>query len=91
MEADIVADGFSKSLEMYGLIYNRVIADGDSNCYKRILDAHPYKHIVVKNRVQKIECKNHLLRNYSRKIRDLAKDKSSGPLILRQQIQVGFI
>ncbi|CAH2006518.1 unnamed protein product [Acanthoscelides obtectus] len=83
MEADIIAEGFSKSLEMYGLIYDKLIADGDSNCYKRVLDAHPYEDVIV----EKIECKNHLLRNYSRKIRDLIKDTSAGPLVLRKQIQ----
>lgn len=84
MEADIVAEGFAKSLEMHGLIYENLIADGDSNCYKKILDTNPYENVVV----QKIECKNHLLRNYSRKIRELVKDKSAGPLILRKKIQV---
>ncbi|KAK5645649.1 hypothetical protein RI129_004113 [Pyrocoelia pectoralis] len=76
MEADIIAEGFSKSLQMYGLIYEKLIADGDSNCYKKILDTNPYETVAV----QKIECKNHLLRNFSRKIRELIKDTSAGPL-----------
>ncbi|XP_031353734.1 uncharacterized protein LOC116178384 [Photinus pyralis] len=83
MEADIIAEGFSKSMEMYGLIYEKLIADGDSSCYKKILDTNPYESVVV----EKIECKNHLLRNFSRKIRELIKDTSSGPLILRKKIQ----
>ncbi|KAB0795633.1 hypothetical protein PPYR_12472 [Photinus pyralis] len=83
MEADIVAEGFSRSLEMYGLIYNKLIADGDSSCYKKILDTHPYETTVV----EKIECKNHLLRNFSKKIRELIKDTLAGPLILRKKIK----
>ncbi|CAG9763584.1 unnamed protein product [Ceutorhynchus assimilis] len=83
MEANIIAEGFQRSIEMYGLIYNRLIADGDSNTYKRILEVHPYENI----RVKKIECKNHLLRNYSKKIRDLVKDTQAGPLNLRKIIE----
>lgn len=84
MEADIIAEGFQKSLSMYNLIYHKVIADGDSNTFKRILDFHPYQNVVV----QKIECKNYILRNYSRKIRDLVKDTKAGPMSLRKKIEV---
>lgn len=84
MEGDILKEGFCSSIAMHGLIYNKLIADGDSNCYKKILDSHPYQTVVVK----KIECRNHLLRNFSRKIRDLVKDKNAGPLVLRKQIEV---
>lgn len=84
MEGDILREGFLYSVEQHGLIYHKLIADGDSNSLKKILDAHPYDNVVVK----KIECRNHLLRNYSRKIRDLAKDTNAGPLVLRKHISV---
>lgn len=61
-----------------------MIGDGDSNTFKKNLDVHPYPNI----KVQKIECKNHLLRNYSKKIMDLVKDTSAGPLVLRKKIEV---
>ncbi|XP_050315892.1 uncharacterized protein LOC126750357 [Anthonomus grandis grandis] len=82
MEGDILKEGFLHSLEQHGLIYHKLIADGDCNSLKKMLDAHPYKNVIVK----KIECRNHLLRNYSRKIRDLGKDVNAGPLVLRKQI-----
>ncbi|KAB0790502.1 hypothetical protein PPYR_04741 [Photinus pyralis] len=41
LEADIIAEAFSKSVEMYGIVYEKLIADGDRNCYKRILGTHP--------------------------------------------------
>ncbi|XP_050305597.1 uncharacterized protein LOC126742835 [Anthonomus grandis grandis] len=82
IEGDILKEGFLHSLEHHGLIYHKLIADGDSNFLKKILDAHPYKNVIVK----KIECRNHLLQNYSRKIRDLGKDVNAGPLVLRKQI-----
>ncbi|CAH1113585.1 unnamed protein product [Psylliodes chrysocephalus] len=79
MEADRIAEEFSKSLELYGIIFEKLIADRDSNCYQKILDTHPYNNIVVK----KIECKNHLLRNYSRKLRDLTKVESVNAIITK--------
>lgn len=67
MESDILVEGFSKSLELYGLKYTTFIADGDSSVHKRINDSFPYK-----DKVKKIECRNHLLRNLRKKIRELS-------------------
>ncbi|KAK5648190.1 hypothetical protein RI129_003082 [Pyrocoelia pectoralis] len=71
MEATIIAEGFCCSLEMHNLIYSKMIADGDSSCFKKILDSRPYETCVV----QKIECTNHLLRNYSSKLREISQTK----------------
>lgn len=70
MEADILVDGFKQSLDMYNIIYRSVIADGDSSTYKKILEARPYPNITV----EKIECRNHVLRNMCNKLRALTKD-----------------
>ena len=72
MEAAIIVEGFKCSEEMYGLQYHQLIADGDSSVYKKILEAKPYKDTGV----QKIECKNHLLRNYCNKMKNLANSTS---------------
>ncbi|EFN66856.1 hypothetical protein EAG_05267, partial [Camponotus floridanus] len=42
MESDAIAEGFKSSLEMHGIIYRTVIADGDSSVYQAILDSKPY-------------------------------------------------
>nr|CAI5829221.1 unnamed protein product [Callosobruchus analis] len=76
MEADIIKDGFAKSVEQH---------DGDSSCYKKILDEDPYKDYNIT--VEKLECRNHLLRNYVNKIREIYKDTSLGPLVLRKIIK----
>lgn len=47
MDAEIIAVGFKKSIEMYNIIYGRLIADGDSSTYSRILEERPYKDITV--------------------------------------------
>lgn len=48
-----------------------MIADGDSSCYRTILDKRPYKCVV-----EKIECRNHLLRNFCSKLVEVGKTKN---------------
>lgn len=71
MEAAIIVEGFKQSEPMYGIRYQKLIADGDSSVYKKILEAKPYKNLTV----QKIECRNHLLRNFCNKLRDITTKK----------------
>ncbi|CAG9135197.1 unnamed protein product [Plutella xylostella] len=70
MEAEIISEGFKTSLDMYNIIYGRLIADGDSATYKKILDSNPYGNYTV----EKIECRNHVLRNFCNKMRATAKE-----------------
>lgn len=70
MEADIIAEGFSRSIQMYGLIYRTFIGDNDSNVNKAILDLKAYDAYGVV--VQKIECSLHLLRRTCINLRALA-------------------
>lgn len=70
MESTIIVEGFKLSLEMYGLIYGRLISDGDSSTYAKILEARPYPQFTV----EKVECRNHLLRNLCNKIDSLISD-----------------
>jgi len=80
MEADIIVDGFRQSIKMYNLIYNQIIGDGDSSVIKKIQVAKPYGNEII---VKKIECTNHILRNYSVRLRDLStKRKSASGLIV---------
>ncbi|XP_076655252.1 uncharacterized protein LOC143360365 [Halictus rubicundus] len=75
MESDTILEGFKTSIEKRGLIYSTLIADGDSSTYKKILDCDPYAGMV---RVKKIECSNHLLRNFCKKMRDVVKKTPPG-------------
>lgn len=70
MEQHIIVSAFKCSIEMHGLIYKTIIADGDSSVYQEILNSNPYPV-----RVNKIECSNHLYRNFSNKIVDASKTK----------------
>lgn len=71
MEASIIVEGFKLSEEMYGVRYAKFIGDGDSNVYKQLLQQRPYKNLTV----QKVECRNHLYRNFCNKLRDIVKNK----------------
>ncbi|ODM66919.1 hypothetical protein Ocin01_20203, partial [Orchesella cincta] len=66
MEADLIYEGFSKSFETHGLVYQFFVADGDSSTYARIKDV--YQEFTV----QKIECINHVIRNLNTKLRNIA-------------------
>lgn len=60
MEADIVVEGFKKSEEMHGLQYLSFIGDGDSSVY-----ANLRKNVSYGQKITKIECKNHVVKNYT--------------------------
>ncbi|XP_022177421.1 uncharacterized protein LOC111038573 [Myzus persicae] len=82
MEADGVVEGFMKSVEMHNLKFNKLIGDGDSSVTKKLLEVLPYGPNVL---IEKIECRNHLLRNYCQKIAAIAK-KTCYPIHLRKFI-----
>ncbi|KAL4107804.1 hypothetical protein QTP88_018094 [Uroleucon formosanum] len=82
MEADGVLQGFSNSVEMHGLKYNCLIVDGDSSVTKRLAESRPYGFNFT---IRKIECKNHLMRNYASKLTTLARN-SNYPLRVRKFI-----
>lgn len=88
MEADIIAEGFAKSMEMHGVKYNKLIGDGDSSVMKKLLLNKPYGHDFT---ITKIECKNHLLRNFCNKIKALGKKtnnhKGFVPVLLRKKVE----
>ncbi|KAL4126400.1 hypothetical protein QTP88_010622 [Uroleucon formosanum] len=87
MEADGVIEGFSKSIELHGLKFNKLIGDGDSSVMKRLQEIQPYGPNFF---IEKIECTNHLLRNYASKLNTLAK-VTKYPLRVRKFIITNII
>ncbi|CAH1108130.1 unnamed protein product, partial [Psylliodes chrysocephalus] len=73
MESKTILDGFHCSMYMHGLRYKYLIADGDSSIYQKILESRPYGNMVV----EKIECRNHLLRSCCARLRDIAEKRYS--------------
>lgn len=80
MEADIIVEGFSQSMYMHGLIYDKLIGDGDSSVMKKLSIAKPYG---IEHNIKKIECSNHILRNYCNRLRDIStrRKNNSGSII----------
>ena len=70
MESDIILEGFKQSISIHGLKYAYLVGDGDSSVLKRLQAESPYV-------VEKIECSNHLLRNYCTNLKNLATKKFS--------------
>lgn len=70
MESQILVEGFKSSIEQHGLIYRRLISDGDSSTYAKVLEARPYPDTTV----EKVECRNHVLRNFCNKLQALATE-----------------
>lgn len=66
-----IMEGFKTSIEKRGLIYSIYIVDGDSSVYKKIIQANSYSNVFI----EKIECRNHLLRNLASKIKEIAKTR----------------
>lgn len=82
MESAIIAEGFCKSVEMYGVKYHVIIGDGDCCVHNKVVELNPYPNIVV----IKIECKNHLLRNLSSKFKNIEKNSALKHVEIRKLI-----
>lgn len=83
MEQCGIVEGFKTSVAKRNLIYGTLIADGDASTYKKILESRPYSKV----NVEKIECTNHLLRNFNGKLFNLGKD-TAVPLAERKLLTV---
>ncbi|KAK5648068.1 hypothetical protein RI129_002960 [Pyrocoelia pectoralis] len=82
MEASIILEGFKTSIPTNNLIHGKLIGDGDSSVFKKLNEAAPYGPTYT---IEKLECRNHLLRNYITKISELSKE-SQFPITIRKQI-----
>lgn len=69
MEQEILVQGFQASESMHGLRYKFIISDGDSSALAKIQQFVSYGRYVVK-----LECANHMVRNYTAKLHKITKD-----------------
>ncbi|KAL4101219.1 hypothetical protein QTP88_021239 [Uroleucon formosanum] len=74
MESDIIVDGFSHSIKTHNLIYRNLIGYGDSSVIKKLRMLKNYGSDLL---VEKIECTNHILRNYLTRLRDFSTERKS--------------
>lgn len=78
---------FKSTLQMTDVNADAVLSMVNIESGFKYLVCQMYEKIIV----WKIECKNHLLRKGSRKIRYLVKDTTAGPLILRKISSKGLL
>lgn len=84
MESSLVVEGFESLKNQYGINISCFVGDGDSSVHKRLCEKFPTKAI------QKIECRNHLMRNFDTKMLALLKNTSlniSSRKIVGQEIR----
>lgn len=77
MELDIIVEGFRQSMSMHNVIFNKLIGNGDSSVMKKLSLVKPYGPGMF---IKKIECVNHILRNYCNRIVDMStrRKRTSG-------------
>lgn len=84
MEQDIIVEGFQASEKMHGIRYKFFIGDGDSSVHARL-----FQNVSYGRSIQKLECANHVVKNYTGHLHKLAADKSfppEGRKLLKQSI-----
>ena len=82
MKATALVESFKTSVQTHGLIYSKLIADIVSSTSKNIEKSKPYVSLLV----EKIECNNHLLRNYCTKLHELNK-YTCNPIKYRRAVE----
>lgn len=63
MESDMIVNAFNESERIHGLQYRRMVGDGDSSVHHKIRELVSYGRFV-----DKIECTNHLIKNYTKRL-----------------------
>jgi len=71
MEADIILEGFLKAEETHGLRYTRIIADGDSSVFSKLIQNVP----IWGNKIKKLECANHTCKCIRSNLEKLVTEK----------------
>lgn len=69
MEPELVTRIFQRSCRFNGAIYSSFVGDGDSSVQSALRRALVYIDLPGVN-IRKIECKNHILRNYTKHMRN---------------------
>lgn len=73
METAIILEGFQRSMDDHKLIYKEVIGDRDASVYTTLVDNRVYEQVDVE--LEKIDCTNHLFRNFCNNITSISQSK----------------
>lgn len=83
MEAQGILKGFQESEQTYGVRFKTLVADGDSSVYNKLLENKIYGNRTI----TKIECRNHLYRNYRKKLESFKSKTKEFGLTARKIVQ----
>nr|CAI5841795.1 unnamed protein product [Callosobruchus analis] len=53
MEADIIVEGFKKSVDLFNIKFTKMVGDGDSSVHRKLLQSKPYGNAFVQKLRQK--------------------------------------
>ncbi|XP_039296667.1 uncharacterized protein LOC120354188 isoform X2 [Nilaparvata lugens] len=81
MESDMVVSAFNSSEEIHGLQYRKFIDDGDSSVHQKVIEMVPYGRYV-----EKIECSNHMIKNYTKRLYKIREDGIVEKRVLNQSV-----
>ncbi|KAJ8879674.1 hypothetical protein PR048_020282 [Dryococelus australis] len=81
METDGIVAGFQKK-------YATSIGDGDCSVHRRLIETLPYGPNLL---AQKSECRNHILRNYGNRLRDICMKENFENVELRSVMQQNLL
>ena len=84
MESDAIVEGFRRSVDMHGIKYTKLIGDGDSSVHRKLIEALPYGSSQL---IEKIECRNHILRNYSCRLQTVCLNRKIGSIVQRNVLR----
>lgn len=90
MEADIIVEGFLNCEYTHGIRYMRMIADGDSSVYAKIMQEVP----IWGQHVKKLECANHACKCLRGHLENLVEEKPNfkgkGKLTKRNRLRIAM-
>ena len=69
---------------MHGIKYTKLIGDGYSSVHRNLIEALPYGSSQL---IEKIECRNHILRNYSCRLQTVCLNRKIGSIVQRNVLR----
>lgn len=79
----LIPTGFRESVAKHGLIYNRLVGDGDSSVMNKLSVIRPYGDIMV----EKVECINHAMVRLRGRLEDMGANTKAYSLSDRQVLK----
>jgi len=67
---------------MYGVVHGTLPANSHFSVYATLIETRPYENVTI----EKIECTNHLLRNYCKRLKELILSTKLATIWIRHDL-----